>query len=166
VGQPSGLSKQNRGEKFVKVTLRNTGDVPIIVDRELVMGVTVEVFRSDGSRIREECQPVPQHSTREETRKRLISLPPSHVLSRTISLTHGWRVLRGGQGIDGQQRTVAVTGYEEVLRLPANAKPHSVTVKYGSTALFWEGFLGYTGISPKEAGLYLGPLEHTIDFVE
>ena len=75
-------------------------------------------------------------------------------------------MLRGGQGIDSQQRTIAVTGYEEILRLPTNAKPRSVTVRYGANALFWEGFLGYTGISPREAGLYLGPLEQTIELVE
>jgi hypothetical protein len=35
--------KHDRGRWLVKITLRNTGDVPIVVDRDLVMGVTVEV---------------------------------------------------------------------------------------------------------------------------
>jgi hypothetical protein len=48
----------------------------------------------------------------------------------------------------------------------ANAKPCSVTVKYGRIAQFWEGFLGYTGITATAAGLYLGPLEQTIELVQ
>lgn len=160
-----GITKE--GEDWrVTVALRNTGDVPLVVDRDLVMGIAVEAYGPDGSRIREEPGPATQPATKEEPRKRPAALPPGESLSRTLSLKQGWRVLEGGQGIDSQQRTIAVTGYEEIVRLPEGARPCRITVSYGRTAQFWDHFLGYTGLSPKEAGLYLGPLEQTVEVVE
>ncbi len=156
---------QDRDEWLVKISLRNTGDIPIIVDRELVMGFTIEVDGSEGARIERESETEPDRSSSEVRRKRLASLAPNQTLSRTLSLTRGWRVLVGGEGVDSQSRTIAVTGYEETVGRPTNAKPRMVTVRYGKTAYFWEGFLGFTGISPKEAGLYLGPLEQSIELV-
>lgn len=156
--------KHDREDWVLKVVLHNTGDVPIIVDRDLVMGVAVTVDGPEG-RIREESQDVSHRPTQEEARKRLTSLQPRQAVSRTIALKKGWRVLRGGEGVDGSGRTIGVTGYEQILRLPKDARPRAIHVTYGSTAYFWEAFLGYTGQSLREAGLYLGPLEQTVEIV-
>jgi hypothetical protein len=157
---------QERDEWLVKISLSNTGDTPIIVDRELVMGITIEVDGSEGARIYHKSEAEPDRSSSEAPKKRLTSLSPNQTLSRTLSLTRGWRVFRGGEGVDSQSRTIAVTGYEETVGRSTNAKPRIITVTYGKMAYFWEGFLGYTGITLKEAKLYLGPLEQSLELVE
>ncbi len=153
----------------VKLTLRNVGDVPIVIDRDLVLGFTVAVADRDGTSIAAETVRLPESVfTYRERRNRLISLPPGRAVSRSISLRKGWYVLRGGQGIDSEQRTIAVTGYEELVHLPHDATPHRITVRYEtSSGHFWDAFLGFTGnISLKDAKLYLGEMTQTIELVE
>jgi len=163
------LEQWDQTDWKLALTLRNVGDVPIVIDRDLVLGFTVEVADRDGTRIEAKTIPSPEStSTYEERRKRVISLPSGQAISRPISLKKGWRVLRGGQGVDSEQRTIAVTGYEELVRLPQDAKPRSITARYGaSPGQFWDAFLGFMGhMSLKEAKVYLGEMTQTIELVE
>jgi len=150
----------------LKVVLRNTGGVPITVDSELVYGLRIQCWDERAEEIKLESVQIPNQAcpTREETQKRLTSLPPGKTVTGLVDLHRGWKVLRSATGISLEGGPL-LSGYEEMERLPAGAPLRTIVVEYGNYPGFWDGFVGFTRQSPMNVGLFLLSMQQSVEIV-
>lgn len=149
------------------VTLENTGPVPLVVDRELVFGLHVEVTTEDGQYI----WPVFPHtadSTLPQQRsllRRFTTLGLGESVVRRIDLFGGLKYFEvaTGYGPNGEH---SFSAYEGVECVPTDQQAHFVTVTYGTQFDLDIGLRSYVGKGVKEIGLYEGPLESTVELDE
>lgn len=161
------LEVQKRGthdNPALLIALRNTGDRPIKVDRELVFLTYVTATTADGTVIPFEedasvdvTRPAPQ-----SLKDRFVSLLPGEAISRLIELRGGFKVFQCGIGFGGEQGT-AVSSYEAFARLPADTTPDTMIVTYKVGYGFREGFRQYAGFDSASLDLFEGPLEQRVD---
>lgn len=150
----------------LRIVLRNTGGVPITVDSELVFGVTIELWEPTDGKITPEFTPITERKqpSIEEVKKRLTPLPPGVAISRLVDLRQGWKVLSSATGVSVHGGPL-ISGYERLARIPAKSRVGRIEVTYGDYGEFWKGFVGLTGMSPPQAGLFLGPMQQTVEIV-
>jgi hypothetical protein len=145
------------------IELRNTGQTPIKVDRELVLLVDVTFVAADGSVIDpnrlDGVKPPP------DFRGRFITIAPGQKLQRTLSLKEGFERFAWGWGtvMKGDASYHIPTAYVAPYRLPAGAKPASVRVRYEPGGFMYRDcFKLHTGLELDSLGLYPGPLQKQI----
>jgi hypothetical protein len=118
-----------RGHCFA-ITLRNVGQVPLIVDRELVFGLAVEAFGpGDEGPINLDVVRVLPRPTPAELARRFVRLEPGEEVRRNVDLTDGFAAFRWYIDHKGEESS-ALQDYEHLVRLPLPAKLRKVKVTY------------------------------------
>ena len=142
------------------IRLRNTGDVPIVVDKELV-------FLPDIVLMDNERRVIPFKETRavekpavSVLKRRLATLEPGEEIERQVRLRKGFKRFVTGISLptrSGGAEAPKVTAYEVLCQMPADVRPFEIEVSYKPPYSFEDGFMAYMqGISV--AQFYRGPL--------
>ncbi len=164
--------EQGEPDPVVALRLVNGGPTPITVDRLLVLCVSIDLRRPDGSAIKLDSLDstgIPGRSS-EDRRQWFVQLAPGESLDRRIRLRDGFAHFQTAtplySGPNGEVRHGPTQGYETLARLPAALRLSDiaqVTATYEPYAGFaQDGFRTYTGLTPKEIGLFDGKLSVTL----
>jgi hypothetical protein len=143
------------GGSAVTITLRNTGQTPIKVDRKLVLLVTINVLGADGV-------PIPWETglaldRPKNVQERFVSLEPGEAAERIVDLRTGFPNFVWGWGtrMTPQGSYHVPNAYIALARLPAAAKPAAIEVRYGPGGfMYGDCFRAYTGQSLADSGLF------------
>lgn len=147
----------------LKVRLRNVGRVPLVVDKELVFLLHLRAVKPGGADIGvSENSSLPRPG--QDVKKRFISLKPGQQVERTIELRKPFVLFRCGSSFSpGPGASGALSAYEALVSLPADANPVKIHLDYRRDFNFHECFLSYTGLEAGHIGLYEGPLEASVE---
>lgn len=150
----------DRENPTLTVQVRNTGDVPIVVDKELV-------FLPDIVLVDNERRVIPFREIRaiekpeiSILKSRLATIKPGEEIERQVHLRKGFKRFVTGISIPSQPGggdAPKVTAYETLCRMLADVRPFEIEVSYKPPYSFEDGFTAYMqGISVVE--FYRGPL--------
>ena len=140
-----------------QLTLRvvNRCSTSIVIDKDLVFLVQITAKDKSGRDISiEEVKCIPNHRP-VPTKERLIRLAPGNEIKRTIDLRHPFRVFVTAKSFPQYK----MSAYEAMWRVTRPKEVSVVYVRYGPHYGFQDGFQYYTGQSPKDVHLFLGPCE-------
>ncbi len=147
-------------ELGVMLEFRNVGQVPIKVDRDLVLLVDVGASGPNGEKVVwEDLGEAPRPRARSVVR-RIVTLRPGRSVRRKIDLRHGFRQFRAAESswVDesGHLRE-AGEPCELRRRLPDSVNPGYVWLTYGDPgAVTVDGLASYAGVPYGSLGLYEG----------
>jgi hypothetical protein len=147
------------GGQAVTVTLRNTGQTPIKVDRKLVLLVTITALDASGTPIHWDYGPALDRP--KNAQERFVSLEPGEAAERIVDLRTGFPNFVWGWGtrFAGENSYHVPNAYVALARLPAAVMPAAIDVRYGPGGFMYEDcFRAYTGQSLLESGVYQGQL--------
>ena len=134
----------------LEITLRNVSKVPVIIDKDLVFGLAVDLEDRLGKPVsQEEVSTVKADVA--AIRRRLVVVEPGRCLTRTIDLTKPFRVFVTARSLPSHR----IVAYEADWRVPRLDAVRRVVVSYGSSGAFRDGFEQYLGISPEKVSLCL-----------
>ncbi len=147
-------------DPILSIRLHNSGKQPIIVDKELVFLPHIIMADSEErmigfTEISDFDRPSPS-----DLGGRLISLKPGEEIKREVHLRKGFKDFVTGIGEParpGGGEAPKITAYECLCRMPADAHPVEILVKYDPPYSFKEGFAKYMrGVETRQ--FYRGPL--------
>lgn len=147
-------------DPILRIRLHNSGKQPIIVDKELVFLPHIIMADSEERMIGfTEIHPIDRPPPT-ALNSRLISLKPGEEIKREVHLRKGFKDFVTGIGEParpGGGEAPKITAYESLCRMPADAHPVEILVKYDPPYSFKEGFAKY--MRGVEIGqFYRGPL--------
>ncbi len=149
------------------IRLHNSGDVPIVVDKELVFLPDIVMVDSEKraisfSQIRSAFDK-PRPSV---LKTRLVTLKPGEAIKREVHLRKGFKQFVTGIGEPvrpGGDEAPKVTAYEAIYQMPANARPFEIWVTFNPPYSFKEGFAQYMrGVDTGQ--FFEGPLWVSVAF--
>lgn len=151
---------------MLTIRLRNSGNVPLLVDKELV-------FLPDIVLLDNERWAIPFREIRAIERpavcvlkSRLATLKPGDQIERQVHLRRGFKRFVTGISIPARPdkgEAPKVTAYEALCQMPADVRPFEIQVSYKPPYSFEEGFTAYMqGISV--AQFYRGPLHVSVPY--
>ena len=147
------------GGSAVTITLRNTGQTPIKVDRKLVLLVTITALDAAGAPIAWEYGAALDRP--KSVQDRFVTLGPDEAAERIVDLRTGFPNFVWGWGtfFQGTNSYHVPNAYVALAHLPAAAKPAALEVRYGSGGfMYGDCFRAYTGQSLPDSGVYQGQL--------
>jgi len=150
----------------LSIRLRNTGDVPILVDKELVFLPEIVLVDNERHAIPFKEIRAIEKPTASVLKNRLVTLKSGEEIERQVHLRKG--VKRFVTGIStpmqpGGGEAPKVSAYEALCQMPADARPFEIEVSYKPWYSFEEGFARYMkGINA--AQFYRGPLRVSLAY--
>lgn len=148
------------------IRLRNTGDAPIVVDKELVFLPDIVLLDNERCALPFKEIRAIQKPVVSVLKSRLVTLKPGEEIEREVNLRKGFKRFVTGISIPARPdtgETPRVTAYEALCQIPPNVRPFEIQVSYKPWYSFEEGFAVYMqGISI--AHFYRGPLHVSVPY--
>ena len=150
----------------LSIRLRNTGNVPIIVDKELVFLPELVLVDNEHRAISfKEIRAIEKPAV-SVLKSRLVTLKPGEEIERHVRLRKEFKRFVTGIGIPKQPsggETPKVSVYETLCQMPADARPFEIEVSYKPAYSFEEGFAQYMeGVDV--AKFFRGPLRVSLAY--
>jgi len=142
------------------IRLRNAGDVPIVVDKELVFLPNIVLMDNERRVIPfKEIRAIEKPAV-SVLKSRLATLKPGEEIERQVRLRKRFKRFVTGISIParpGGGEAPKVTAYEALCQMPADVRPFEIEVSYKPPYSFEEGFTAYMQ-GTSVAQFYRGPL--------